>query len=219
MKDKLIHRDEVGLSNRKANEYNIRKYIQNYFKDMEEIIWLLDALPAKQVEKLLADGSAANATMKLCEKILRTMDLPMVQATYLGTGIRSVKSYDLGEDNLHLTARDPDKEIALQPIGLSIQCDLTEDESRMIERTLNHVRVIRDSLIPTRVKVSPRKFYEEIYPQINDNAEKKGVKCNLEWDICEMPKSIDLLLKAVVNQENRRKTEAMMIREHPPTDF
>lgn len=74
MKDKLIRREEIDLPNRKANEYNIRHHILRYFNDMEEILWILDTLPQKQVDRLLKDGKALNLTMKLTEKLIEKID-------------------------------------------------------------------------------------------------------------------------------------------------
>lgn len=209
MKEKLLNREEIDLSNRKANEYHIRKYIQKYFKDMEEIIWLLDAMPQKQIEKLFEDGKAADTTMRLCEKILRKMELPTVRAVYPGTAIEAVKSYDLGADNIKILTREGE-EMALQPVGCSIVCDLTKNESAIIERTLKHVGIIKDSLMPAREKVSQRKLYEEICPAANKEAEKKGVECSLQWDVAENMESIDLLLRVIVHHESRRKAAEML---------
>lgn len=209
MKEKLLNRDEIDLSNRKANEYHIRKYIQKYFKDMEEIIWLLDAMPQKQVEKLIEDGKAADTTMRLCEKILGKMELPTVRAVYPGTAIEAVKSYDLGADNMRILTEEGE-EMALQPVGCSIVCGLTKSESIAIERTLTHIGIIKDSLMPTREKTSQRKLYEEIYPAASKEAEKKGVKCSLQWDVAENMESIDFLLRVLVHHQGRRQVAEML---------
>lgn len=190
MKEKLLNREKIDLSNRKANEYHIRKYIQKYFKDMEEIIWLLDAMPQKQIEKLFEDGKAADTTMRLCEKILCKMELPTVRAVYPGTAIEAVKSYDLGADNMKILTKDGE-ETALQPVGCSIVCNLTKNESAIIERVLEHVGIIKNSLMPTREKVSRRRLYEDIYPAANNEAEKRGVKCSLVCDVIDNVKSAD----------------------------
>lgn len=213
MKDKLLHREEIDLSNRKANEYHIRKYIQQYFEDMEELIWLLDAMPARQIKRLLGDGKAAAATMDLCEKILSKMELPTVQSMYPGDEIKAVRSFDLGAGNVRIAAKDG-SEVQLQPIGCSVVCDLTPHDTAMIERTLQHVKTIRDSMLPIREKTTQREFYKGIYLEISEEAESNGVNCRLAWDIQEHPKSVDLLLRAVDHHEERRKAAAMLQPPH-----
>jgi hypothetical protein len=78
MKDKLIRRDEIDLPNKKANEYNIRKYIKRQLNEIEEILWVLDQLPESQLDKLF---SAKDITrlQKLEEKIIKHVDIHPVE--------------------------------------------------------------------------------------------------------------------------------------------
>ncbi len=207
MKDKLIHRDEIGLPNRKANEYNIRQYILKYFKDMEEIIWLLDALPQKQVAKLLEDGNAAKIVLDLSDKILEKMALPSIQANFLQTEIKAVKSFDLGEDNFRFPPHEG-KEIAIQPIGFSISCDLTKTENETIRHVLNHIQVLKRALFSDREKVTRTQF-NEIELQIHDMCKEKGVKCYTDIDTVEPLCSLDRLLKTAANIEERERLDRL----------
>jgi len=208
MKDKLIHRDEIALPNRKANEYNIRQYILKYFKDMEEIIWLLDTLPPRQVTKLLEDGSAAKTAMDLSDTILEKMSLPPVQANYHQTEIQVVRRFDLGDDNPRFQQHEG-QAMALQPIGVSISCDLTAAESDIIERTLDHIHALESVLISDRKKVSGEEF-TKIEHQIYEEREKKSVKCHKVFDFVENPFPLMRLLKAASNIKERRNAAAMM---------
>lgn len=212
MKDKLIRRDEIGLPNRKANEYNIRQYILKYFKDIEEIIWLLDTLPQRQVAKLLEDESAAKAVMELSNKIFEKMSLPSIQANFIQTEIQAVKRFDLGEDNLRFQPHEG-QDMAFRPIGVSVSCNLTKRESAIIECTLDHIQALEDVLISDREKISRKKF-NKIEPLIYDECEKKGVKCCTNVDLTEPISPLVSLLKTNIHIKERRKAEAMM--KQPP---
>jgi hypothetical protein len=215
MKDKLIRRDEIVLPNRKANEYNIRLYILKHFKDMKEIIWLLDTLPPRQVAKLLEDGGVAKTVMDLSDKIFEKMSLPSIQANYIQTEIQAVKRFDLGEDNPRFQPPEghEGQYIALQPIGVSVSCALTEREFDIIGHTLDHIQTLENMLIPDRKKIS-RKRFNEIESLIYDERKKMGVKCHTNLDSVEPTLPLVNLLKANANIKERRKTAAMM--KQPP---
>lgn len=209
MKDKLINRDEISLANRKANEYNIRQYILKCFKDMEEIIWLLDTLPPRQVTKLLEDGSAAKTAMDLSDTILEKMSLPPVQANYHQTEIQAVRRFDLGDGNPRFPQQHEGQAVAFQPIGFSVSCGLTAAESDIIERTLDHIQVLESVLVSDREKVS-REEFSKIERHIYGERKKKGVECHSDIDLAETSSPLMSLLNANTKIKERRKAAAMM---------
>ena len=73
MKEKLIHREETDVPNRKANEYNIRQYVLRHFNDVEEILWILDTLPERQIKKLFKDEDIYRF-LEITEKALVYLD-------------------------------------------------------------------------------------------------------------------------------------------------
>jgi len=77
MKDKLVRRDEIDAATKKANEYHIRKHIINYLEDLEEILWILDTLPERQVKKLFKDEDVFRI-LELAERALIYLDFKPV---------------------------------------------------------------------------------------------------------------------------------------------
>jgi hypothetical protein len=183
MKDKLIRRDEVDLPNRKANEYNIRQYLLRYFKDMEEISWLLDTLPENQVNKILRDGNIANSAMKLTEKILGKMDLPRVRMKPIRPGERknaleAVKSFNLGPFNKKYLLKDDNGENEISTLGYSFIRDITTEEEKIIYNVSWFIDDLSRLLLPNRVTLSDctlENFLNTVIPPLIDDAKKKGV--------------------------------------------
>jgi hypothetical protein len=122
--------------------------------------------------------------------------------------IKAVRSYDLGEDNLQLASSDG-KEMALQIKGCSVICDLTEREEEIVMRTLEHVRVIKETLTSERQKISQNEFYESVLPRINNEAEKKSIKCRVGWDYADDIRSLDLMLKTAAHIEERNRLDRL----------
>ena len=72
VKDRLIHRDELDTATKKANEFRVRKYIKDSFKDLEEILWILDTLPENQVSKIFTYEDVYRL-FKLTEKVVTVL--------------------------------------------------------------------------------------------------------------------------------------------------
>jgi hypothetical protein len=183
MKDKLIRRDEVDLPNRKANEYNIRQYLLRYFKDMEEISWLLDTLPEPQVNKILKNGDMANAAMKLTEKILGKMDLPRVRMKPIRAGERkneleAVKMFNLGPFNKKYSLKDDNGEHEISTCGYSFTRGLTSEEEKIINDVSWFIDDLSHLLLPNRVPLEEctlENFLNNVIPPLIEDAKKKGV--------------------------------------------
>lgn len=199
MKDKLIRRDEVDLPNRKANEYNIRQYLLRYFKDMEEISWLLDTLPQNQVNKLLKDGNIANTAMKLTEKILEKMDLPRVRMKPIRAGERkneleAVKSFNLGPFNKKYSLKDDNGECEILTCGYSFTRSLTGEEEKIINDVSWFIDDLSHLLLPNRVTLEDctlENFLNKVIPPLIEDAKKKGVLHQVTLDNLDCIDSLD----------------------------
>lgn len=199
MKDKLINRDEVDLPNRKANEYNIRQYLLRYFKDMEEISWLLDTLPENQVNKILKDGNIANSAMKLTEKILGKMDLPRVRMKPIRAGERkneleAVKSFNLGPFNKKYFFKDSDGESEISTFGYSFTRGLTTEEEKIINDVSWFIDDLSRLLLPNRIALEEctlENFLNNVIPPLAEDAKKMGVLHQVTLDALDGFSSLD----------------------------
>lgn len=189
--------------------FRMSKILKEQLEKIRDAVYLLNEIPDSYLEKIDFAEAAIDA-MQLSETVLKKMQLPTVQPTFNKTKIQAVKSFDLGEDNLKLPPYEG-KEMAVSIIGLSVICDLTEDENKIINQVLEHIRTLRDTLTPTREKVSGKEFDIEIWPRILGDAEKKGVKCEKGWEYAPgTTNSLTALLETAVSMKERRKAAATM---------
>jgi len=82
MKDRLVRRDELKEKDpaaKKSNEYNVRRYVQNYLKDLEEILWILDMLPENQLRRIFKNDEDVYNLLELVERALVFLDFMPVK--------------------------------------------------------------------------------------------------------------------------------------------
>lgn len=143
MKERLAHREELDPATRKANEHQVRKYIKNYLKDLEEVLWVLEQLPQKQISTLFRDEDVFNL-QALEEKTIIFLDFySMRQRNNLAEDEEYKKRWDVKElwdtDFVEktLTVVPPeDGEHKLQTI--SIGREATDVDKKRLEKLLFH---------------------------------------------------------------------------------
>jgi hypothetical protein len=73
VKERLVKRDGLDIAVKKSNEYRVREYVKDFFKDLEEIAWVLDMLPWKQQTKLFRDEDVYRL-LELAERAMVALD-------------------------------------------------------------------------------------------------------------------------------------------------
>jgi len=73
VKDRLIKREGLDTDIKKSNEYRVREYVKDFFKDLEEILWIFDMLPEKQHKNLFRDEDA-HRLLEIAERALVNLE-------------------------------------------------------------------------------------------------------------------------------------------------
>ena len=89
-RQKLESREQLSPEERKVNEFVIRKGIRKWLDGAEELSYVMDTLPAKQLEKIITNQDftkLARATIKL----LQVIGTPhIIEAKYVTGGVLPV---------------------------------------------------------------------------------------------------------------------------------
>lgn len=73
-KERLVNRDKDEYASvKRTNDYLVRQYIKTCLEDLDEVLWILDILPQKQLDKLFKPADVQRIE-KLEEKILDHLD-------------------------------------------------------------------------------------------------------------------------------------------------
>jgi hypothetical protein len=134
VKDRLIHRNELDTATKKTNEYRARKYVKNYLKDLEEILWILDTLPETQISKLFTYNDVYQL-FDLTEKLVKKLG-PSPVAAPDENGIRHVFRHF----NVELT--DPFQGMKSATARVKVTYEPASDETVFFNRFTGHIMAL-----------------------------------------------------------------------------
>jgi hypothetical protein len=176
MKDKLVRRDEIAIPNRKANEYNIRKYIKNHLKDIDEILQVLDLLPATQVDKLFSLEDIKRLELYE-EKIIEHVVIPPIERGTI------IYRFDIKDQLLTLGGVLGDE------TTMKVLLPAKDNEVALIDQMARHVEVVRKANAPHKDEkiYSLREFNKKKLPGIAEFAAKRGQTYHIGLEDRESP--------------------------------
>jgi hypothetical protein len=169
MRERLVRRDELDAATKKANEYNVRKYITNYFKDLEEILWVLDQLPERQIARLFKDEDVYRL-QALEEKALTYLDFMSPRLTTEGADEQCPKLSGYVSKSLLTLNRLPDG-----TLGDKILSEGRKMTNQDINRWLQmmHHKGIVDAFVSERAGVVTNKDFEYYYRDLIKTARRQ----------------------------------------------
>jgi hypothetical protein len=131
-KERLVNRNLDEYANvKRANDYLVRQYVKNCLNDLEEVLWILDILPSKQLDKLFKPKDIQRLEL-LEEKILEHFDFKPTE------GDKVVLHF-----NVKGVYTDPDIDHA--PMKVSFPA--SPDEIELTTYVATHADIIRSSLV------------------------------------------------------------------------
>lgn len=101
-RERLEHRENVAPDDRKVNEYGIRQKTKKWLADAEDVKFVLDKLPEKQLNKIISNGNLAMQMDLLMEMLYVLGPIPIIQGEYAPSG-SLVLAHKLREDSKMLT--------------------------------------------------------------------------------------------------------------------